>query len=44
MEEDWKVSNQNKKSGKKRLLRQVIVFIISIFIIVIAILLRGSYI
>lgn len=37
-ENDWKVSNQNKKTGKKRFLRQIIVFFISIFIIAIAVL------
>lgn len=37
-ENDWKVSNQNRKNGKKRFLRQIIVFFISIFIIVIAVL------
>lgn len=32
-ENNWKVSNQNKKSGKKRFLRQFIVFVISILVI-----------
>ncbi len=41
-ENDWKVSNQNKKNGKKRFLRQIIVFFISIFIIAIAVLI-GLY-
>lgn len=40
-ENDWKVSNQNKKSGKKRFLRQIIVFLVFIFIIVIAVLIGG---
>ena len=32
-ENDWKVSNQNKKNGKKRFLRQLIVFLIAIIVI-----------
>lgn len=36
-ENNWKVSKQNKKSGKKRFLRQFIVFIISILIIAVVI-------
>ena len=37
-ENDWKVSNQNKKNGKKRFLRQLIVFLIAIIVIGIVIL------
>lgn len=36
-ENDWKVSNQDKKNRKKRFLRQVIVFLISIIVIGIAV-------
>lgn len=34
-ENNWNVSSENKKSGKKRFLRQLIVFIISILVVVI---------
>lgn len=34
-ENNWKISNQNKKNGKKRFLRQFIVFVISILVIAI---------
>ena len=37
-ENDWKVSNQNKKNGKKRFLRQLIVFLIAIIVIGIVVL------
>ncbi len=36
-ENNWNVSSENKKSGKKRFLRQLIVFIISILIIAIVV-------